>query len=97
MQLLGKRALAQRLNLSSICLALVYLTNDQRIRLGLQSYGSDVPYEVVQAAKAALGSDDPLSTAKPATKKRARTIKGEFQGDNPVTPVVDEAWVDGGA
>jgi hypothetical protein len=72
----------------------VYVTNDERIRLGLQSYGSDVPEEVVRAAEAALGGGCPLPAPKPATKKRSRTAKGEFQGDDPATPDVNEAWVD---
>jgi hypothetical protein len=72
----------------------VYVTNDERIRLGLQSYGSDVPEEVVRAAEAALGGGCPLPTPKATAKKRARTAKGEFQGDDPATADVDEAWVD---
>lgn len=72
----------------------MYVTNDERIRLGLQNWGSDVPDEVVEAAEAALGGGCPLPAPKPATKKRSRTAKGEFEGDNPATPEVDEAWVD---
>jgi hypothetical protein len=30
----------------------MYLTSDQRLALGLEGYGSDVPAEVVAAAKA---------------------------------------------
>jgi hypothetical protein len=29
-----------------------------------------------------------------ATRKRARTDKGQFQGDDPATPEVNEAWVE---
>jgi hypothetical protein len=80
----------------SICIALVYLTNDERIRLGIQSYGSDVPEEVVAAAEAALaaaaGNCPPPETETTTTKIRARTKKGEFQPDDPATPAVDEAW-----
>ena len=74
----------------------MYLTNDERIRLGIQGYGSDVPEEVVAAAEAALAAtagNCPLPTAKTTTAKtRARTKKGEFQADDPATPAVDEAW-----
>jgi hypothetical protein len=82
----------------------VYLTNDERIRLGIQGYGSDVPEGVVAAAEAALAAaagDCPLPKAKATTTKesasstpkaRARTKKGEFQPDDPATPAVDEAW-----
>jgi hypothetical protein len=75
----------------------MYLSNDERIRLGLQHYGSDVPVEVVEAAKAALES--PCGGACPApapkTKKRARTKAGEFKADDPTTPDVNEAYVEG--
>lgn len=72
----------------------MYLSNDDRIRLGLQQYGSDVPDEVVAAAEAALVGAccvAPENTA--ATKKRARTVKGQFQGDDPATPDANEAYV----
>lgn len=76
----------------------MYLTNNERIRLGLQHYGSDVPEDVVAAAEAALaapcGGACPASTSK-ASKTRARNKQGEFEGDNPSTPQVNEAWVDG--
>lgn len=76
----------------------MYLTNNERIRLGLQHYGSDVPEDVVAAAEAALaapcGGACPASTSK-ASKTRARNKQGEFEGDNPATPQVNEAWVDG--
>lgn len=64
----------------------MYVTNDERIRLGLQQYGSDVPDQVVAAAKAALA--EPL---KPTLKKRARTSKG----DDLVTPEGNEASIAG--
>jgi hypothetical protein len=73
----------------------VYLTNDERIRLGIQGYGSDVPEEMVAAAEAALaataGNCPPSEAETTTTKIRARTKKGEFQPDNPATPA-DEAW-----
>jgi hypothetical protein len=72
----------------------MYLSNEDRIRLGLQQYGSDVPADVVEAAEAALAS--PCGGACPApapkTKKRARTKAGEFKADDPATPDVNEAY-----
>lgn len=73
----------------------MYLSNDERIRLGLQQYGSDVPEEVVAAAEAALAGACCVAPAKPATKTRARTTKGQFEGDDPATTEVNEAFVDG--
>lgn len=64
----------------------MYVSNSERIRLGLQHYGSDIPEEVVAAAEAALAAP-----VKPAAKTRARTKKGEHQGDDPITPEVNEA------
>lgn len=52
------------------CIAPVYLTNDQRIRLNLQGYGSDVPSDVVAAAETALFEDILLAQPK---KPRSRT------------------------
>lgn len=48
----------------------MYLTNDQRIRLNLQSYGSDVPSDVVAAAEAALSEE--LVPAKPRSRTRVK-------------------------
>ena len=76
----------------------MYLPNDERIRLGLQHCGSDVPDEVVAAAEAALAASCGLvcpAPAKATTKTRARTKKGEYQGDDPTTPDVNEAYVEG--
>jgi hypothetical protein len=73
----------------------MYVSNDERIRLGLQQYGSDVPDEVVAAAEAALAGACCVAPAKPATKARARTTKGQFEGDDPATPEVNEAFVEG--
>jgi hypothetical protein len=73
----------------------MYLSNEQRIRLGLQQYGSDVPDEVVAAAEAALAGNCPVAAVAPtASKKRARTAKGRFQGDDLSTPDVNEAFVE---
>jgi hypothetical protein len=74
----------------------MYLTNDQRIRLGLQHFGSDVPDAVVAAAEAALAGAAPVAATDSApTKKRARTVKGQFEGDDPATPEVNEAFAEG--
>jgi hypothetical protein len=71
----------------------VYLSNADRIRLGLLGYGSDVPDDVVAAAEAALvGGACPAPAPKPTTKKRARTDKGQFQGDDLATTDTNEAW-----
>jgi len=75
----------------------VYLPNTERERLGLFGFGSDVPDDVVAAAEAALAS--PCGGACPApaakTAKRARNKKGEFEGDDPNTTEVNEAYVAG--
>lgn len=75
----------------------MYLSNSERIRLGLQAWGSDVPDDVVaEAEQALLGAVCPAPKACPATPpKRARTTKGQFQADDPATPEVDEAFVEG--
>lgn len=73
----------------------MYLSNDERIRLGLQQYGSDVPSEVVAAAEAALAGACCVVPTKPATKTRARSAKGQFEGDDPATAEVNEAFVEG--
>ncbi len=75
----------------------MYLSNSERIRLGLQAWGSDVPDDVVaEAEQALLGAVCPAPEACPATPpKRARTTKGQFQADDPATPEVDEAFVEG--
>lgn len=73
----------------------MYLTNDERIRLGLQHYGSDVPESVVAAAEATLvGAACPAPAPKTTTRKRARTTKGQYQGDDPATAAVNEAWTE---
>jgi len=74
----------------------MYLSNEERIRLGLQQYGSDVPDAVVAAAEAALAGTAPVAETEPASaKKRARTAKGQFQGDDLATKDVNEAFVEG--
>jgi hypothetical protein len=43
--------------------------------------------------KAVLAADvEPQPEEKP--RRRARTRKGQFQGDDPTTPEVNEAWAD---
>lgn len=40
-------------------------------------------------------TEEPLSETMPALqprRRRARTEQGKFQGDNPATPDVNEAW-----
>jgi len=76
----------------------MYLSNDQRIRLGLQHYGSDVLADVALAATAALvEADRDASPAHPrkTTRTRARNRKGEFKGNDLSTPGVNEAFIDG--
>ena len=68
----------------------MYLTNDERIRLGVQGYGSDVPEAVVNAAVEALNAPQGDNSA-PAVQTRARIKKGKFKPDTPATPAVDEA------
>jgi len=79
------------------CTAPVYVSNTERIRLGLQAWGSDVPDDVVaEAEQALLGAVCPAPTDTPATPaKRARTTKGQFQPDDPATEEVNEAFVEG--
>ena len=74
----------------------MYLTNEDRIRLGLQEYGCDVPDDLVAAAEAALAGSDGAAEEKPATtRKRARNRGGEFQADDPATAETNEAFVEG--
>lgn len=68
----------------------MYVSNSDRIRLGLQQYGSDVPEEVVAAAEAAL-----VEQLKPEPKPRARAKKGKYQGDDLATSEVNEAFIAG--
>lgn len=69
-----------------------YLTNAERLQLGLIGC-SDPTDEEVAAAKA---DQEPVkhpsseAAAKPA--KRARTKKGKFMADDPATPEVNEAF-----
>lgn len=75
------------------CSAPVYVSSADRVRLGLFAYGSDIPEDVVAAAEAALaGVMDPAPEESPATLRRARTKKGQFQADDPLTPDANEAY-----
>lgn len=72
-----------------------YVSNEERIRLGLHQYGSDVPQEALDAAMAALAGPDEQPAEEAAAEKpprRARTRSGQFQPDDPATPDVNEAW-----
>ncbi|MEB3353330.1 MAG: hypothetical protein VKM34_03730 [Cyanobacteriota bacterium] len=78
----------------------MYVSNADRIRLGLQHFGSDIPDDVVAAAEAALARADGAQAEPPAAapvkRKRARTPSGQLAGDDPSTPDVNEAWDEGG-
>jgi hypothetical protein len=64
-----------------------YLTNTERLALGL--VGSSAPEEAVVAA--AQGEPEQEQCELKPTK-RARNRKGEFKGDDPATPEVNEAF-----
>jgi hypothetical protein len=71
----------------------VYVSSADRIRLGLHAYGSDVPEDVVAAAEAALAGVVDLAPEEPTpAPRRARTKKGQFQADDPLTPDANEAY-----
>lgn len=71
-----------------------YVSSEERERLNLYAWGSDVPQEALDAAEAALTpaalEPDPVATPAP---KRARKSNGQFQGDDPNTAEVNEAFV----
>lgn len=74
-----------------------YVSNEERIRLGLQRWGSDVPQAALDAALAAAegaaaappAEDTPAEAPK---RKRARTRRGRYYPDDPTTPDVNEAY-----
>jgi len=76
-----------------------YVSNTERIVLGLQGYGSDVPQDVLDQAKARWeqlqGDRETLEKAGPTPRKRARKANGQLKGDDPATPDKNEAWEDG--
>ena len=73
-----------------------YVSNTDRIELGLQGYGSDVPQDVLDAAIARreqLQEDHKtLEEVAPRLRRRARNAKGHLKADDPTTPDVNEAW-----
>ena len=72
-----------------------YVSNTDRIALGLVGYGSDVPQDVLDAAIARQqieADDKTLEEVKPTPRKRARNAKGHLMADDPTTPDVNEAW-----
>lgn len=109
-----------------------YLTNDERQRLGLENWGSDVPADVVaeaekrwwathpgdpaeaaapspsqEAPEPAAAAPEPAAAVQPSSgtqeapvaprrgRKRARDGEGQFLADDPTTPNVNEAFVEG--
>ena len=74
-----------------------YVSNEERIRLGIQQYGSDVPQDALDAAEAAFAGavDAPPAEEPAAPPKRARTSKGQYQADDPDTAAVNEAYQEG--
>lgn len=78
--------------------AVPYVSNSERIRLGLQAWGSDVPQPVIDAAVRELhlalpevAPEDSDSESEVAPK-RARNRRGQFRADDITTPEKDEAW-----
>lgn len=82
-----------------------YVTSDERSRLGLIGWGSDVPQEALDAALAAVdgavspAAEEPAEEAvvediipTPGKIRRARTRRGQFQADDRATADVNEAY-----
>jgi hypothetical protein len=71
-----------------------YVSNDQRIRLGLQQWGSDVPQHVLDAALTAVA--EPVAISAPlqttTSAKRARARRRQFQADDITTEGLNEAY-----
>lgn len=74
-----------------------YISNEDRSRLGLVHWGSDVPQDVLDAALAAAAGHCDAAPAQVASapKRRARSKDGEFKADDPTTPDVNEAFEEG--
>lgn len=73
----------------------MYLSNTDRLRLGLTTYGSFVPDDVVAAAEkrleqATAGGEAVLRQV--SGRRRARAEVGRFKADDPTTPEVNEAF-----
>lgn len=70
------------------------------IRIGGAGLPAQQPVveEEAQVEEAVAVVEAPVAEEKPVAKprrKRARKADGKFQEDNPATPLVDEAWVNG--
>lgn len=50
-------------------------------------------YSRTVMARLTQGQPEPKPKQKPK-RKRARDEEGQFRGDDPATPLVDEAWVE---
>lgn len=81
-------------------------TDDMATQLDVNHYMADVLSQRVAALESALVSlqvqlgeaaDEPASFAASTGRRRARNADGTFRGDDPSTPDVNEAWVDGEA
>lgn len=73
----------------------MYLSNTERLRLGLTEYGSFVPDDVVAAAEkrleeATAGGEAVLRQV--SGRRRARAEAGRFRADDPETPETNEAF-----
>lgn len=71
-----------------------YVSSEERNRLNLHAWGSDVPQDVLDAALAATSVCVVKAEPEP-TPKRARGRRGQFQADDPTTPDVNEAFAGG--
>lgn len=75
-----------------------YVPNHERIELGLQGYGSDVPQDVLDAARIRhqqIQADHKTLEEVHPPRRRARNGKGQVVADDPTTPEKNEAWEDG--
>lgn len=71
-----------------------YVPNHERIELGLEGFGSDVPEGVLNAAIARrdqLAADRALLEEVRPSRKRTRNPKGQLVADDPTT-TENEAW-----
>lgn len=67
-----------------------YVSNEERIRLGLHQYGSDVPQEALDAAVAALAGPDEQPAEEVAAEeppKRAARAAASFSRTTPRRPM----------
>lgn len=87
---------------ASLCLAhnevhltsalMPYLTNAERLELGLIGCSDPTDEEVAAAKEQQEPIKSPSNEVAARPAKRARNKRGEFQGDDPATPEVDEAF-----